>query len=123
MPNIVEDVPKMLKPAADAAVDWLNQSRGTKFTLTGVADPPQILEEITEKPMDLGLILCDEDTCVREDVRIQMKNGSYTFTTINEGPTQVPSHLDPPVGIRKDWIEHKLAKHRFIVLLFYRGLW
>ena len=47
MPNIVEDVPKMLKPAADAAVDWLNQSRGTKFTLTGVADPPQILEEIT----------------------------------------------------------------------------
>ena len=36
---------------------------------------------------------------------------------------EVPTLLDPPVGVRRTWLDDQLTKHDFILLLFYRGLW
>jgi hypothetical protein len=38
MPHVVEDIPPQLQPAAEAALAWINQERGTQFKLTGLYD-------------------------------------------------------------------------------------
>ena len=40
-----------------------------------------------------------------------------------DGPAELRSELDPPPGARRGWLDSALAKHRFIVLVFYRGFW
>jgi len=31
--------------------------------------------------------------------------------------------LDPPARVRTEWLTRTLAKHAFVVLVFYRGFW
>lgn len=76
-------------------------------------------------------MLYDGELCVREQVRCTplsetVESGSspgYTFTSVEAAPRDVPALLDPPEGVRSQWLAEALAKHEFVLLLFYRGLW
>jgi hypothetical protein len=72
---------------------------------------------------EFGLVLCDGEVCAREQVRITPTADGYQFKLVETGQREIPSLLDPPEGVRRQWLDSVLAKHEFVVLLFYRGLW
>ena len=123
MPSVVEEIPIELKPAAEAALAWVNQERGAQFKITGLVDPEQAMRQELGQPIELGLVLCDGDLCRREHVRLHAQGQSFEVTAIEAETSLIPPQLDPPVGVRQSWLEDQLGKHAFIVLLFYRGLW
>lgn len=122
MPHVVQDIPLQLLPASEAALAWINQKRGAQFKLTGLVVPEQTLDTNADQPIELGLVLCEGDVCVREQIRIQTQGEGFQFSMIEAEDTLIRPHLDPPLGIRRNWLDEQLAKHGFIVLLFYRGL-
>lgn len=101
---------------AEAALAWINQSEGSSFELTGLVD----VDETAPGGAEVGLVLCDGEICLREQVRI-LGNGQFEW--IEAGAREIPPLLDPPEGMRRDWLAGVLARHKFVVLLFYRGLW
>ncbi len=119
--EIHEDIPEAYQRPALAALDWINASSGSDFSLTGVVDTSG--DPDGDAPFDLGLVLCDGEICNREQVRITPRNGDYEFAFVDDAPPLIPPLLDPPPGIRSEWIDKKLAEHEFILLLYYRGLW
>ena len=123
MPTVVEEIPLALRPAADAALEWINRQRDTQFELTGLVDPDEALAADAAAPMELGLVLCQGDVCLREQVRIQRLEDGFQIAAIEAHDAVVPPHLDPPVGVRKGWLDLQLARHSFVVLVFYRGFW
>lgn len=123
MPSVVEEIPERLQPAADAALAWINAQQDAQFRITGLVDPDEALARNPEEPMDLGLVLCDGDLCLREQVRVRAVGDGYEVSTVEAGVAEIPVHLDPPVGIRREWVDEQLEKHEFILLLYYRGLW
>jgi hypothetical protein len=98
--NVVEEIPLELRPAAEAALEW---------------DASQ--------PIELGLVLCDGDQCLRENVRVQAQGRDFEITAIEADHARIPPHLDPPVGVRRNWLDEQLAKHALVVIVFYRGFW
>ena len=68
MPNVVEEIPNELKPAAEAALAWISQEHGAQFKLTGLVDPDKAMGRKTGQPIELGLVLCEGDLCLREQV-------------------------------------------------------
>ena len=123
MPSVVEEIPGALQPAADAALAWINAQRGAQFRLTGLVDPDEALGRQAGEPMELGLVLCDGDLCVREQVRVLPGSDGFQVGAVDAGASEIPAHLDPPVGVRGGWLDQQLEKHAFILLLYYRGLW
>ena len=123
MPNVVEEIPIKLKPAAEAALAWINQERGAQLKLTGLLDADKAMEQKTGQPIELGLVLCEGDVCLREQVRVEAKGQGFKISVIKAETSLIPPHLDPPLGVRRSWLDDQLGKHAFIVLLFYRGLW
>ena len=123
MPNFAEEVPAELQPAAEAALAWINRKRGAQFKLTALVDSDRALGRKAGQPIELGLVLCNGDVCCREQVRLEAKGQSFEVTAVEAGTRVVPPHLDPPVGVRQNWLEDQLERHAFIVLLYYRGLW
>ena len=123
MPNVVEEIPIELKPAADAALAWINQERGAQFKLTGLVDPDKAMGQKTGQPIELGLVLCEGDLRRREQVRVEAKGQGFEVGAIEAETSVIPPHLDPPSGVRQSWLDDQLGKHAFIVLLFCRGLW
>lgn len=115
------DVPLQLQPAAQAALKWINAKFSTQYELTGVVDVDD--EADVSAPVELGLILCDGDVCLREQVRITPADDAFQFELIAQAPKAIPPLLDPPPGIREGWMDKQLENHEFILLLFYRGLW
>ncbi|MEM7018812.1 MAG: hypothetical protein AAF512_15910 [Pseudomonadota bacterium] len=118
-----ESIPETLRPPAEAAVSWINETQNQQFELTGLVDYEQALGEDARTGYELGLVLCDGEICVREQVRIQSTDEGYQFSLIEASAREIPPLLDPPEGIRSEWLAGELAKHEFAVLLFYRGLW
>ncbi|MEM7080145.1 MAG: hypothetical protein AAF513_16105 [Pseudomonadota bacterium] len=115
-----EDIePRYLAPA-EAAVDWLNARDGSGFELTGLAAIP---EADADAPFDLGLVLCDGEMCTRQDVHITPAGDTYQFALAADAERDVPALLDPPAGLRRDWLDAQLAKYEFVLLLYYRGRW
>lgn len=126
MPNVVEEIPVAIRAEVDAALAWLNAERGSSFRVTGIVDPEDTLtRRKPDGPIDLGLVLCQGDLCVREFVRVQKLRDAFECSAIPDAtPSQdLPAHLDPPAGVRKGWLDEQLSKHAFVVLLFYRGFW
>ena len=123
MPNVVEEIPVELKPAAEAALAWINQERGTRFKLTGLVDPDKTMGRTAGQPIELGLVLCEGDQCSREQVRLEAKGQGFKVSAIEAESSVIPPHLDPPLGVRQGWLDDQIGKHAFIVLLVYRGLW
>lgn len=123
MPNVVEAIPAGLKPAAEAALAWINKEQGAQFEITGLVDPEKATGQEAGQPIELGLVLCDGDQCRREQVRVEPTPEGFEVRAAGGGSPVIPPHLDPPAGARESWLEGELGKHSFIVLLFYRGLW
>lgn len=123
MSRVVEEIPPALRPAAEAALAWINEERGTRFELTGLVDPDEALDGDASRPIELGLVLCEGDRCLREQVRVQRQGQGFRVSAVEADDAVIPAHLDPPPGVRKNWLDDQLAKHAFVVVLFYRGFW
>lgn len=123
MANVAHEVPAELQPAVEAALAWFNRERGANFRLTGLVDGEEAMRRDAERPMELGLVLCDGELCQREQVRIEPTGHGFSISAVEAGEDSIPPLLDPPLGVRASWLDDQLEKHDFILLLFYRGLW
>ena len=90
MPNVVEEIPIELKPAAEAALAWINQERGAQFKLTGLVDPDKAMGQETGQPIELGLVLCEGDLCRREQVRVEAKGQGFEVSAIEAETSVIP---------------------------------
>ncbi|MEL0048711.1 MAG: hypothetical protein VW867_08700, partial [Gammaproteobacteria bacterium] len=79
--------------------------------------------ECADAPFEVGLVLCDGEICAREQIHIIPDGGAYQFKFADEAEPDIPPLLDPPVGVRREWLDKQLEKHEFVLLLYYRGLW
>ncbi|MEX2206072.1 MAG: hypothetical protein WEF50_07595 [Myxococcota bacterium] len=120
--RIVEEIPEALRAEVSAALAWLNERRGRSFAVTGVVDPEQA-ERSRDLAHDLTLILCDGDLCVREQLRVRPGRGGFEISSADLASEDPPAELDPKPGARFGWLDAALAKHAFVVLVFYRGFW
>ena len=116
-------IPESLRKPAEAALAWINASRPQPSELTGLVDYESALQATSGESFEMGLVLCDGNICGREQVRLTPVGDSYQFDLVAEAAREIPTLLDPPVGVRSGWLDGVLAKHEFVVLLFYRGLW
>ena len=126
MTQAVEEIPAALRSEVDAALAWVNSQRGSSFRVTGIVDPEDALTgRSSDAPVDLGLVLCQGDLCVRENVRVQRQGDVFACSVISDEAVSddPPADLDPPAGVRKSWLDEQLARHAFVVLVFYRGFW
>ena len=121
--HIEESIPVELRPSAEAAVSWINKTQRHNYELTGVVDYAQALAADAGAGYELGLVLCDGEMCAREQVQVQPTADGYHFSLVEAGARDIPELLDPPAGVRQQWLAGELAKHEFVLLLFYRGLW
>jgi len=50
---------------------------------------------------------------------------SFSVSFTDEAPIAngTQAELDPPPGARKAWLDDVISKHKFVVLVFYRGFW
>ncbi len=118
------DIPRALQAPAAAATAWINATQNQNFELTGVVDVEQALAASgSTDAYELGVVLCDGEICSREQVRVQPTADGYQFSSVASAAPDIPPLLDPPVGVRAGWLDQALAKHEFVLLLFYRGLW
>ena len=117
------NVPDALRAPVAAAVAWVNATREEAFELTGLVDAERALDAEAGQPFELGLVLCNGELCAREQVRIEPNDDGYRFSFAALDTSEIPPLLDPPVGVRQGWLAGALAKHEFVLLLFYRGLW
>jgi len=118
-----EGIPIGLRPQAEAAVSWINESQQRSYELTGLVDYEQALGAEAGESYELGLILCDGEICAREQVRVAPSGDGFQFSFVEAAEREIPPLLDPPVGVRSGWLDAEVARHKFMVLLFYRGLW
>ena len=130
MPQVQETIPEALGPQVDAALAWLNRERQAEFSVTGIIDADAALAVRQaggdEEALELQLVLRESDICLRERFRVQASDSGFDVTLLDdvaaaEGAT--PSEFDPPPGARRGWLEAALARHAFVVLVFYRGFW
>ena len=123
MVTVADDIPEKLMPAATAALAWVNEERGADFKLTGVVDADEALAAPADAAVEFGLVLCEDEMCLREQVRVERQDGRFQVSAVEAAPSLIPPLLDPPAGVRRDWLDRQLGKHEFALLLVYRGLW
>ncbi len=124
MSKLFEEVPAGMQPVADAALAWINKERSASFKLTGlVLDVDDPADLVADQPFEIGLVLCQDDLCMREQVRVASSDVGFEITALEEEAPLIPPHLDPPEGVRTGWLAEQLDKFSFVVLLYYRGLW
>ena len=127
MPQIHETIPRLLAAEVEAARSWFAREQGGEFKVTGIVEPD---EAPVTGPRDLQLILCGEsdgeEVCLRERFSVTPVSGGFDVKLVEDETPAVGSPaplLDPPAGGREGWIDSVLARHSFVVLLFYRGFW
>ncbi|MCH2082150.1 MAG: redoxin domain-containing protein [Saprospiraceae bacterium] len=129
--NIVQEIPESFLKEAEAARAWFSEREGIEFKVTGIVKPEKAtVQEIPTGTREIQLILCGNqeghDLCLRERFELTPFRDSfevrhlYDTQPISASPAPL---LDPPKGTRTGWIDTVLAKHEFIVLVFYRGFW
>ncbi len=121
--NVSEETPSELQAASKAALEWINATRESHYEITGVIDAEDTVARARERSFELGLVLCDGDVCAREQVVVERSADGYRVSAADVGDPRVPPLLDPPIGVRTGWLNAQLDKHKFVVLVFYRGLW
>lgn len=119
----ISNIPMELRQSGEAAVKWLNEEKNNSFYLTGIVDYESALNTKSGQDYEFGLVLCNGEVCVREQVKVSLRKDGYTFNLVDSATPDIPPLLDPPEGIRSTWLTNVLQKHEFIILLFYRGLW
>ena len=132
MPQVEETIPAALVAEAEAARLWFTRERGSEFKLTGIVDPEDVIgsDDNAVESRELQLILCGnqagQDVCLRERFEVKRVSDGFDVTHLDDPGPDIGSPaplLDPPVGVRAGWLEGVLAKHAFVVLVFYRGFW
>ncbi|MEM9623462.1 MAG: hypothetical protein AAF993_17580 [Pseudomonadota bacterium] len=121
--ELAEDIPAQFQAAAGAALDWINTQQARNYKLTGLVDYESALAAAEGEPYDIGLVLCYGELCARELVRVTPDRAQFAFSFVDAPLREVPPLLDPPEGVRSTWLDAVLARHEFVLLLFYRGLW
>ena len=126
MPRLLESIPSHLAREAEAARAWFSEREGSEFKLTGILDPPD--DHDAGDP--LQLILCGtregQEVCLRERFAVRPASAGFDVTHLEDAAPDVGSpapRLDPPAGVRSEWLPETLARHAFVVLVFYRGFW
>ena len=132
MSGETSEIPEALRPEATAGLTWLNERGGAPYSLTAIVEPDATIAD-REKgdPYELGLVVCQEDRCLREQVAVRRVGTGFEFSLVDSPPTSgrtdgkldPPAELDPPPGARTSWLDEQLEKHAFVVILFYRGFW
>ena len=127
MATVSETIPEALQPEVDAALSWFNAQHPDEFEVTGILDPDLTLE--SEAPRELNLVLCGGDTCQQRSFRVSNDGVSFEIAfsgrdlDAHSSSGEAQSDLDPPPGHRRKWLDSVLARHKFVVLVFYRGFW
>ena len=127
MPQVSETIPDALAPRVAAAVAWFNASENSaedEFKVTGILDADEALAESDE----LQLILCGGDRCEQRTFRVSGEHEPFSVHLTDRDlfalqPDRPQADLDPPPGVRAEWLDNILSQHAFVVLLFYRGFW
>ena len=131
MPRVEETIPAHLVDEAEAARAWFSREHGSEFKLTGIVDPHDVPEpDRATQARRLQLILCGtqggQDVCLREGFEVKPARSGFDVMHLQDSTPGVGSPaplLDPPAGMRTAWLEQVLARHAFVVLVFYRGFW
>jgi len=131
--HIVEEIPEELRPEVTAALDWLNAESVTAYSVTAIVDPDATIADrgAGRSSYELGLVLCQEGSCIRERIAVRRSGEEFEFSLVDSPPTagrrdgklDPPASLDPPPGALLGWVDEQLKRHEFIVFLYYRGLW
>ena len=128
MPEVEEKIPEALASEVEAARSCINRERGTDFRVTGIIDPESAIAA-SQRAHELQLILCghdgEQDVCLRERFSMRPISGGFDVDLLGQPSPEsetIPK-LDPPPGARSHWIDSVLAKHSFVLLVFYRGFW
>jgi hypothetical protein len=123
MTHVHETIPDGLRPGVEAALSWFNRTQDVPFEVTGILDPEVSLAQ--DGPRALRLVLCGGDRCEQRSFRVSAGAAGYDVAFLDE-PTPsggLQAELDPPPGPLRGWLDRALPKHRFTVLVFYRGFW
>ncbi|MEM7541092.1 MAG: hypothetical protein AAF384_05835 [Pseudomonadota bacterium] len=120
--NETTDIRSDLQAPANAALAWLNEQRGSEFELTGLIDAPE-MDGLSTQSYEFGLVVCNGEICAREQIKVVPTANGYEFSTVPLEAPEIPPLLDPPIGLRRKWIDEQLGKYEFILLLYYRGRW
>ena len=121
--NVSEETPGELRAASKAALEWINATQVSHYEITGIIDAEDTVARAREGSFELGLVLCDGDVCAREQVVVQRSAEGFRVSAADVDDPLIPPLLDPPIGVRTGWLNAQLDKHKFVVLVFYRGLW
>ena len=121
--NVSEETPTELQAASEAALEWINATQESHYEITGVIDAEAAVARARAGSFELGLVLCDGDVCAREQVVVERSAEGFRVSAAEVDDPLRPPLLDPPIGIRTGWLNARLDKHKFVVLVFYRGLW
>lgn len=123
MHKVSETIPEALAPRVDAALAWFNAKQTERFKVTGILDAEASLAGSDE----LRLILCGGDRCEQHSFRVSGAPDAWRVESAESAQDRLAdtpqADLDPPPGPRRDWLDQKLARHAFVVLIFYRGFW
>ena len=90
MPNVVEEIPAELRPAADAALAWINREKGSQFRLTGLVDCEEAIGRGAGQPIELGLVLCKGEICRREQVRVEPTGAGFAVSAAEAETSLIP---------------------------------
>jgi hypothetical protein len=131
MPRVEESIPAHLTDEAEAARAWFSREQGSEFKVTGIVDPDDVPDrDAATGARPLQLILCGardgQDVCLREGFEVRRASGGFEVALLAAATPKVGSPaplLDPPAGVRAGWLDQALARHAFVVLVFYRGFW
>jgi hypothetical protein len=131
MLRVEEKIPEPFAAETEAARVWFTNERGTEFKLAGIVNPDDVLaSDSATGAREFQLILCGsqagQDVCLRERFEVRRARDGFDVTHLEEPGQEIGSPaptLDPPAGVRAAWLDDVLAKHSFVVLVFYRGFW
>ena len=123
MATVSDTIPTELQPEVDAAISWFNAQSSNEFKVTGIVDADESLASSNEK--ELRLVLCGGDVCQQKKFNVLQSGDSFTVSFAEEPPISngTQAELDPPPGARQAWLDDAINKHKFVVLVFYRGFW
>ena len=123
MANVSDTIPEGLQPEVDAAISWFNKQQDDAFEVTGIVDAEQALASTGSK--ELRLVLCGGDICQQKSFSVSNAGEGFDVSLavkkVEHGELQ--AELDPPPGARKAWLDSVINKHKFVILVFYRGFW
>jgi hypothetical protein len=127
MATVSETIPESLRPEVDAAIAWFNAAQADAFEVTGIVDAD--LTIASSEPREMRLVLCGGGTCQQRSFQVSSAAAGFDVAFSEPAaatagaPEALQAELDPPPGARRDWLDSVLGKHRFVVLVFYRGFW